>query len=101
MQTMTQTSDLTPNEASQVTLLADYRLSQLEKAVVEGFKNNSKQLEDLKQSYAPITSFTTLKDEFEVVKKWKESIVNKIAFGAVMMMVAMVLAMYGIDKLNI
>lgn len=93
-----------------------YRVGQLEKAVADGFVALGNKLEIMQSNFATKNDLTTLekqaseehkdirddilvvKQEVDEIKKWKDGVIGKIAGAAVVMLVLMLLAVYGLDK---
>ena len=122
MMTKTQTTTITGESQAEMPVLA-YRVGQLEiafgtlqKTVEQGQEKLDKKLTDLMLHFATVESVESLKREahtehvdiredidkaqkaIDELTKWKDAIVGKIAASAVVMLVLMVLASYGIDK---
>ena len=120
IQTTTTTTDTIP--VTDMPVLT-YRVGQLEivvgtlqKTVEQGQEKLDKKLTDLMLHFATVESVESLKREahtehvdiredidkaqkaIDELTKWKDAIVGKIAASAVVMLVLMVLASYGIDK---
>lgn len=94
-----------------------YRLGRVEKLVDLGFNEVHAKLDAMAANFATKQELKETKDaahkehqnirhdiaevkqDVDGVMKWKEAIVNKIALAAVMALVMMLLAVYGLDRL--
>ena len=89
-----------------------YRVGKLEEAIDHGFASVNEKLDKLDgfllrdEAYRIVEeerktskeAHTRLSDRLKALEDWKNGIVNKIAVGAIGVFVAMVLALYGLDK---
>ena len=93
-----------------------YRVGQLEKTVSTGFTKLEMKLELMQESFVKKEDLAVLekqatnehediredlervRKEVHEIKDWKDGLIGKIAAGAVIMLVLMVLAMYGLDQ---
>lgn len=96
--------------------VVSYRVGQLEVTVKEGFAAINQKLEQMQHEFALRSDLVALEKkatgehqrlensiaevdaEVKNLIKFKDSIVNRIAVGAIFMFVAMVFALYGLDK---
>lgn len=89
-----------------------YRVKKLEEAVEHGFKEVNDKLDKLSGFVTKEESEKIIQDEWakarlihrslenriNEIEQWKDNIVNKIAGSAVIGLIMMVLALYGLDK---
>ena len=93
-----------------------YRVGQLEKTVSTGFTKLETKLEMMQTGFVKREDLDVLEEqastehadirkdidkvrkEVHEIKKWKDGIIAKIATAAVVMLVFMVLALYGLDQ---
>lgn len=96
--------------------LVAYRLTQLEKTTATGLLAVNEKLDNLAHNFATKAELeherqiaaaehkdirddlSTVKGEVHEIKKWKDGIIGKIAGAAVFVVIAMVLAIYGLDR---
>lgn len=111
---------MAPNENTEESqAVLAYRVKKLEEAVDHGFQSMNTKLDKLGGFITKEDSDKIIRDEWikanqiqaqvnkriddveiEVnsINDWKNSIINKIAYSAIIMFVLMVLALYGLDK---
>lgn len=93
-----------------------YRVGQLEKTVSTGFTKLETKLEMMQTGFVKREDLDSLEEhataehedirmdidkvrkEVHEIKKWKDGIIAKVATAAVIMLVFMVLALYGLDQ---
>lgn len=93
-----------------------YRVGQLEKTTAAGLKEVKDELVNLKTHFVTHAELESAKAQADMehkaineeisdvkvvvdkLQQWRDGIVSKIAYGAILMLVVMVLAFYGLDK---
>lgn len=78
--------------------LIAYRVKALEKTVNDGFTRIEARMDLLHTDFVHKKDFESVKEEVNLLKKWKDSIVTRIATSAILFLVLIVLSVYGLDK---